>query len=106
MGATDLSLLDQALERSARYLLTHHQQALNAGRFDVHHALALLGTDFNVPLASLGIAQQEPSTDDTTSTARILLSGAAWTTTGSAMPPTTSPSTAATGPSPWGWTAT
>ena len=68
-GGSDLSLLDQVVERSADFLVTHHQE-LNAGHFEAHHALALLGTDFNLPLSSLGIAQQDGATDDTTSAAR------------------------------------
>lgn len=68
-GGSDLSLLDQVLERSADFLVTHHQD-LNAGRFEAHPALALLGTDFNLPLSSLGMAQQDGATDDTTSAAR------------------------------------
>ena len=73
-GSDDLSFLDQALERSADFLAAHHQE-INAGRFhlDLPQALALLGTDFNVPLTSLGLAQQAGQSDHAPSANRNMV---------------------------------
>ena len=75
-GSDDLSFLDQALERSADFLAAHHQE-INAGRFhlDLPQALALLGTDFNVPLTSLGLAQQAGQSDDASANRNMVLWG-------------------------------
>ena len=62
VGDSDPSPLEQVLEHSAHYLAAHHQD-LDAGGFNTHHALALLGTDFNIPLSSFGIARQDGATD-------------------------------------------
>ena len=53
------------LERSANYLLAHHQ-AINAGQFDfdIHDAMAVLGSDFNLPLAALNLAKAEGAAED------------------------------------------
>ena len=67
----NLSSFNQLLERSAAYLVTRHQD-LNAGRFHLPQALAVLGTDFNVPLSSLDIARQESAAEGTTSAVRNL----------------------------------
>ena len=75
-GGADLSFLDQALERSADFLVAHHQE-INAGRFhlDLPQALALLGTDFNLPLASLGLAQHAGQSDDASTSCNMVLWG-------------------------------
>ena len=72
VGNSDLSFLDQVLERSAHFLVTH-QQEFNAGGFDIHHALSLVGTDFKVPLSSLGIAQQDAATGAAASATRNMV---------------------------------
>ena len=68
-SASALSSVNQVLERSAHYLFSHHQD-LNAGHFQLQHALAVLGTDFNIPLSSLDIAQQDSATGQAPSAAR------------------------------------
>ena len=62
------------LDRSSDYLFSRHQE-INAGGFDLQHALALLGTDFNVPLASLNLARIDASPDEATPSRNFALWG-------------------------------
>ena len=58
-------LLNRVLERSAEYLLAH-QSAINGGQFhfDLQDAMAVLGSDFNLPLSALNLAKAEGAAED------------------------------------------
>ena len=59
------TLPGRILERSAEYLLAHHQ-AINGGQFDfdLQDAMSVLGSDFNLPLAALNLAKAEGAAED------------------------------------------